>query len=185
MSPSRMFVIGGAIITVALAVPILASADTPMGMGLEGVLQRGEVEARIKNMFGKLDTDKDGTITRAEAQSGREAMRGKMLAHHFDKLDADKNGSVSRDEFVAGHHMPDSAKAGEEHKMHAGMGHGGNAMRLFDRADGNKDGKVTLNEATEAALKHFDQVDVNHDKQVTPDERRAFHAQRQGDMTHE
>lgn len=189
MSPKRMFFMGGAIVTVALAVPILASTDTPMGMEPDGVIQRSEVEAKVKEFFGKFDTDKDGSVTRAEAQAGREMMRDKMLAHHFDKMDTDRNGNISRDEFVAGHQKPDSGVADKEHKMHAGMrhnmGHGSNAMHMFDRADGNKDGKVTLSEASAAALKHFDEVDTNHDKQVMADERRAFHAKKHGGMTHQ
>ena len=48
-----------------------------------------------------------------------------------------------------------------------------------------KDGKVTLSEASAAALKHFDEVDTNHDKQVMADERRAFHAKKHGGMTHQ
>ena len=54
--------------------------------------------------------------------------------------------------------------------MHAmgGMGFGGH---LFDMADANHDGRVSLQEAESAALAHFDRVDVNHDGRITPDER--------------
>jgi Ca2+-binding EF-hand superfamily protein len=49
----------------------------------------------------------------------------------------------------------------------------GNAIaRLFDQADINKDGKVSLDEAQNAALKQFDAADLNHDGVLTPDERR-------------
>jgi hypothetical protein len=53
--------------------------------------------------------------------------------------------------------------------MHAG----GMAMsgHLFEMADANHDGKVSLAEAQAAALAHFDKADLNHDGKITPDER--------------
>jgi hypothetical protein len=57
--------------------------------------------------------------------------------------------------------------------MHGmGMGFGG---RLFEMADGNRDGRVSLAEAQAAALAHFDKADVNHDGRITPDERQQMH----------
>jgi hypothetical protein len=44
--------------------------------------------------------------------------------------------------------------------------------RLFEIADANKDGKVSLEEAQKAALEQFDSADVNHDGVLSPDERR-------------
>jgi EF hand domain-containing protein len=46
--------------------------------------------------------------------------------------------------------------------------------RMFDMADANKDGRVSLQEAQTAALQHFDMADTNRDGQVTPDERRQM-----------
>ncbi len=43
---------------------------------------------------------------------------------------------------------------------------------MFDMADSNRDGRVTLQEAQTVALRHFDMADANRDGQVTPDERR-------------
>ena len=51
------------------------------------------------------------------------------------------------------------------------MGMSGFGGRMFDLADANHDGRVTLPEATDAALRHFDTADVNRDGQLTPDER--------------
>jgi hypothetical protein len=51
------------------------------------------------------------------------------------------------------------------HRMGMGL-HG----RLFDMADVNHDGKVSLQEATDTALRHFDMADANRDGKITPDE---------------
>ena len=40
--------------------------------------------------------------------------------------------------------------------------------RMFETADANKDGSVSLQEATDAALQHFDMADANRDGQITP-----------------
>jgi hypothetical protein len=48
---------------------------------------------------------------------------------------------------------------------------GGFGAHLFEMADTNHDGRVSLQEAEAAALAHFDKVDLNHDGRITPDER--------------
>ena len=45
---------------------------------------------------------------------------------------------------------------------------------MFGMADANKDGRVTLQEAQDAAVKHFDMMDANRDGEVTRDERRQL-----------
>ena len=61
------------------------------------------------------------------------------------------------------------------HRIGMGFGRG-----LLDMADGNKDGRVSLQEATAAALQHFDRADLNHDGKLTPEERRQAHQQLRG-----
>ena len=46
---------------------------------------------------------------------------------------------------------------------------------MFDMADANHDGKVSLQEMTDAALRHFDRADANHDGRITPEERMQMH----------
>ena len=45
---------------------------------------------------------------------------------------------------------------------------------MFEMSDSNKDGRVSLQEATAAALQHFDMADANRDGQVTRDERKQM-----------
>jgi hypothetical protein len=70
---------------------------------------------------------------------------------------------------------------------HAGSAHRGTRMHrmggmmlrghMFEMADANKDGRVSLQEATDSAVRHFDMADANRDGRVTPDERRQMHRQ--------
>jgi Ca2+-binding EF-hand superfamily protein len=46
---------------------------------------------------------------------------------------------------------------------------------MFDMADANRDGRVTLQEATAAAYRHFDMADVTRDGQITREERIQMH----------
>jgi hypothetical protein len=154
---------------------------------------RAEVQSKIARHFAKLDTNRDGSLTKAEADAARQAMRsqrGERRAERredrrenaFERFDANRDGAISRAEW-------DAASAQREQRMAArdrdgdgrrdgrkrgrgGMGALGGHM--FVMADGNSDGRLTLQEAQAAALRHFDMADVNRDWQITPDERKQM-----------
>jgi len=170
---------------------------------------RDDVVAHVREMFAKLDTNKDGFVTREEADAAHQAMAGEMrekFAKHFadggmphpdrgamfDKLDTNKDGSISRQEFMSA--KPDVRehvfvmRNGEgPAEINSDPGHPGmrvmrlHAMdmgmhgRMFESADANHDGKVSLQEMTNAALQHFDSADANHDGKLSPDERMQMH----------
>ena len=163
---------------------------------------RAEVGTHARTMFERLDTNRDGFVTKAEAQAARGdhadqimkriqrrlgsegAGRAPNRGARFDRLDTNRDGSISRSEFeaaparqnrrvvihtdrgIAG--APGAMRAMRGMRMGMGMGLRG---RMFDMADANRDGRVTLQEATAAAYRHFDTADVNRDGQITPDER--------------
>jgi len=203
----KEFMIGAAGIVLAGA----ALAQTPIAPPppaapmADRVHTRAEMVAKVRDHFTKLDVNKDGFLTKEEADAGRAVFKQKMveklgerrehrMEHHdpkaaFDRLDTNKDGSISRDEFAKGHEMrierrmviKDGKPGG-----HEGMGHKGMRMHrmggmmgghMFEMADANKDGRVSLQEASDAAAKHFDMADANKDGQVTPDERRQMHRQ--------
>ena len=113
-------------------------------------------------------------------------------AKAFDRIDTNRDGMISRDEFAKGREMRierkmvmkgkpgapgmDGAHGGmmKMHHMGGKMGGmmGGGMMKM---ADLNKDGRVSLQEATTSALQHFDMADTNRDGRITPDERRSMH----------
>ncbi len=165
---------------------------------------RAEVGVHVRTMFEKLDANRDGFVTKAEAQAARGDHAGRVMNRihkrmsghaagsaanrgaRFDKLDTNRDGSISRSEFDAAHSrrqehrvvMRDkrtgASATGATARMHR-MRPGGMGMGLrghmFDMADANRDGRVTLQEATAAAYRHFDMADVNRDGRITPDER--------------
>jgi Ca2+-binding EF-hand superfamily protein len=122
-------------------------------------------------MFDKLDTNHDGVISRDEFMAAKpELRRERVMIMRSDA--AATPGQAPMDgnkmEFRFEQH-------GAMHRMHAGMGFAGH---LFEMADTNHDGRVSLAEAEAAALAHFDKADLNHDGKITPEERQQAHALR-------
>ncbi|WP_309661778.1 EF-hand domain-containing protein [Sphingomonas sp.] len=207
------YLLGGAIAASLVAIaPAIAQTPAPAPVapmvhnqawhGRPSVQTRAEVAAHVRTMFDRLDSNRDGSVTKAEAAAakgqfaerhrhgggvgGQMADRGAM----FDRLDANHDGSISRAEFDAAHAQhqqymasrdqngdgrPNGSSMGGGRRMGGGHGMGGMGGRMFALADSNRDGRVTLQEATNAALRHFDTADVNRDGQLSPEERMQMH----------
>jgi Ca2+-binding EF-hand superfamily protein len=209
----KEFLIGAAGIVLAGAAfaqaPVAQPAPAPQAAPMaERIYTRDEMVAKVREHFGKLDTNRDGALTREAAEAGRAAMKDHFRqrfadrrehrlermehrdpAQAFDRLDANKDGSISRDEFAKGHEQRierrialKDGKPGAPGAPHEGMRMhrmGGMMMggHMFEMADANKDGRVTLQEATDSAARHFDMADTNHDGRITPEERKAVRMQ--------
>ena len=179
----------------------VAPMSPPMRMMMaDKAMTRAEVQAMVQAHFAKLDTNHDGFVARDEltmkhpggAWQGENSKRMEMREGPmrdsnaaFDRLDANKDGMISRDEFAKGRELRIEQRVmmngdgkmpmGEGMRMHGmGMGRmmGGGMLKM---ADANKDGRVSLQEATSTALQHFDRADTNRDGRLTPDEMRAAH----------
>lgn len=131
-----------------------AGAANAAEQGKKGsrVEARAEVSGDVGTLFAKLDTNKDGFVTKAEVDAhaavrqGKVAGKMKQRAAAFDgskllgQLDSNKDGKVTRAE-------ADSAMAAKmAAKGKPAAQAGKRAGRLFDRADANKDGVLTANE---------------------------------------
>jgi Ca2+-binding EF-hand superfamily protein len=149
-------------------------------------MTRAQVVQRVQTHFAKLDSNKDGFVTKEEAQAARDARRVEVTKRveargnqRFDRLDANHDGSISRQEFDSARQA--MASRGERgHRVAMRRMHGGMIGNLFKMADANKDSRVSLQEATSAAAAHFDAADLNHDGTLTPEEMRAAHQAMRG-----
>ena len=198
------FLLGGAAvaalvaITPAIAQPVQAPPVRPAPA--MQAHSRAQVGAHVATMFQRLDTDRDGFITRAEGQAAKAErgarkmqrtanrspeQRAARRAAAFDRLDSNRDGSISRAEFAAAPggeqrrlkvRTDNNADGGMQRRrmmrrMAGGMGMGGLGSRMFDMADVNRDSRVSLQEATAAAYRRFDTADANRDGQITREER--------------
>jgi Ca2+-binding EF-hand superfamily protein len=181
-----------------------AAPDSQVTMEMHhGPMTRAGVVQMVQSHFAKLDSNHDGFLTKAEMDSAHDRTRSKVrtriekhMGEHggdmpdraamFDRLDTNHDGSITRQEFTSakprvkerrvvvlndGAAMAEHGKMGvRAHRM--GMRMGGH---MFEKADSNNDGKVSIQEATNAAAAHFDAADANHDGTLSPDEMRAAH----------
>lgn len=146
----------------------------------DGVQTRAEVVGRVQRMFARLDQNRDGTLTQQEAQVARQqlgtrqgrrgqrtvdpALRQQRSAQAFARHDRNRDGVISRAEF-------EQVRAQRGQLAARGQGRGMAGGRLFAMADLDRDGRVTLREATAGALSRFDRADRNRDGVLTRDER--------------
>lgn len=107
---------------------------------------RAEVQSHLATMFAKLDTNRDGAISKDEL-SAMEMKRDQKFeqraqrfdpAKMFDRIDLNHDGKITTAEAEAAHSQQAKAKDGQPAKAHAAAFSG-----LFARADTNKDGVIT------------------------------------------
>ena len=123
-----------------------------------GDLTRDQAQAVATRMFDRLDVNKDGKLDGAD----RDARRAEL----FDRLDTDHDGQLSRSEFTAA--GTNAAKDGGPAKQAARPRPGAPAG-----AAAGPSGGVTQAEYIAVALRRFDAADANKDGRLTPAERRA------------
>ena len=172
---------------------------------------RAQLGVHVAAMFQRLDANRDGVVTREESQAAkgyRGARKGGQMdgkagrspeqradnrAAMFDRLDANRDGGISRAEFAAAPARKEGrfqarangrgkAGTGKMGRM-GGMGRMGLGGQMFDTADANRDGRVTMAEATSAAYRHFDMADANRDGQISREERMQMHQRMRGART--
>lgn len=165
-------------------------------------IDRAQVESRVAAMFARVDANRDGFVTQEEAQGARQAMRaqrqerrGERREALFARLDTDRNGVISREEFTAPRARAEGGeRAGRGERrvarmerrggrgmrggMRGRMGAGFGGGQAFARMDADRDGRVSLAEATRFRLERFDRIDANDDGRISREEIQAVRADR-------
>ena len=130
-------------------------APTPLFAQAAGVqsVPRATIVANADAEFKRVDTNKDGQMSRAEIETtqrttfaARVDARNKAL---FAELDSDKNGQISPVEFAKATPVPKA-----------------DASAVL-RVDTNKDGQVSLAEHRSATIDTFTKIDTNKDGMIT------------------
>ena len=152
------------IVALVAAAPALAQAQAPApapapaGSAPTSV-PRAKVVANAEAEFARVDTNKDGQMSRPEIETFQRASLTAMATTRnkavFTALDADKNGQLSAVEF---------AKLNSPPKVDA------SAVLTIDT---NKDGQISLAEHRTATLATFTQLDANKDGALTAAEVQA------------
>ena len=197
----KTFALAGVALAALVTVPALALQQHDMPHNQP--MTRAAVQAMIQTHFTQADVNGDGFVTKAEFdarvaahKAQRDAKRAEHQADRFAALDTNKDGAINKAEFEAGHAArvekrvivrTDKRGAGAEgdakmkimRRGGPGMHPGGAMMRMrmgenwFANADADKDGRVSLAEASAKPLAMFDRADANKDGTITPEERRA------------
>ena len=178
----KKMLLAGAGAAVALSTAALAQLPSRPDGDRDGVRTRAEVSQRVQTMFARLDANRDGFVTQGEGQAARAQRRAQRAAdpamrkqrgdRTFERLDTNRDGQISRAEFDARAARGQRDGMGRAHRGPHDLG-----IRMFAMADANRDSRVSLQEATAAALRHFDQADLNRDGQITREERRQMRQQ--------
>jgi Ca2+-binding EF-hand superfamily protein len=116
--------------------------------------RRGERRAAL---FDRLDANRDGSISRAEFDARRPAARGEREGQR--EAGADRRA----------HRFAQRA----DRRAHRGALMARFGARAFAAMDADHDGRVSRAEASARALAMFDRADANRDGTVTIEERRA------------
>ena len=127
------------------------------------VATRADVLKMSATTFARFDTNKDGSLSKAEVeaaevqrrQAASQAMQAR-LNQEFAKLDTDRNNQLSQAEFRAA--VPQLRPA-------AGAGD------AIARLDSNKDGRISVDEYRAPTLTAFDRLDSNKDGTLSAAER--------------
>ena len=128
----------------------------------DGTITRAEADAAATTHFQKMDANKDGKIDQAD----RDAMRAQFKAQAFNTLDANKDGTISKDEFAA----PRAARGDDA----AGKRDGMRAMRGGKR--GGHGGPDGMRGGMRGGM--MADADTNGDKAISLAEFQAAHAAR-------
>jgi hypothetical protein len=139
----------------------------------DGQLTRAEAEGEAQRLFDRLDSNKDGELTQPEADEGVRAVAKEEIEARFKALDTNGDGRVTAEESKLPARFFDRLDKNDDQavtreELQAGPHLGAKgAGFMFKKADANGDGKVSRAEGTQAALQRYDHMDGNRDGVIT------------------
>ena len=152
----------------AMAAPALAQT-APAAQQQPQPIAKATIVQQLDTAFTAVDVNKDGFTDRAEIEAAQSrafaAQKAQVIngrAAAFKQLDKDNNGQLSLAEFnavVTAQALPAA-----------------NAAPILQRADTNKDGKISRAEHRAPATAQFDRADANKDGTLSVAEQRTLAA---------
>lgn len=161
----------------------------------DGSVGIDEVTQTVEQHFAKVDANQDGSVTPEEAKAAHQARRAEHKAKgadrkakreekrqaRFAKRDANSDGQLSQDEvgrmpaevFAAIDTNGDGGLTPAELKEHKKARKAEHGKRHFEKMDITGDGKISIDEAIDAAQLRFEKLDTNGDEVVSAEEAAA------------
>lgn len=152
----------------------------------DGQVTRAEAEGEAQRLFDRLDANKDGELTQSEADESMRAVAKEEIEARFKALDTNGDGRVTAEESKLPARFferldKNDDKAVTREELQAGPHLGSKgAGFVFKKADANGDGKVSRAEGTQAALQRYDHMDGNGDGVLTRAELEARKDKKRG-----
>ena len=169
----------------------MKDGGTPAGPGGPPASSPEDAEAKAREMFARMDTDKNGSLSVEEIKAA--GRMGQRLGDELAKWDTNKNGTIELPEYIAYSKdraaqwaerakgnpnpaaVPEPAKPVEDEKRPVVFRTGKLPKELpswFEEADKDKDGQVGLYEwkATNKPVRDFLAMDLNGDGFLTVEE---------------
>ena len=180
----KKVILFGAAAAVLAATPAVAQQMRGMGAGIT----RAQVQDQVRTQFARVDVNRDGFVTQAEAQRVAGAMRQQRQAlrtnrrgermerrqERFARLDLNRDGVISRDEFFAQRSRQGGDRAerrGDRQERRAER----RERRQEQRAQRGQRGQRMGMRFGERA---FARMDANRDQRISLAEATAFRLQR-------
>lgn len=137
----------------------------------DGRLTRTEAQTAADSLFARLDANADGVVNREEARAGLRALAQEEIEARFKAQDADGDGRVTLDESKLPARFFQKLDRNSDQALTPDELDFGDRLDpsgfVLRKADADRDGQVTRAEAAQAALSRFDRADANRDGVLT------------------
>ncbi|QHD68305.1 calcium-binding protein [Sphingobium yanoikuyae] len=145
----------------------------------DGTITKAELTASLEARFAQLDANKDGKLTKEDRDIRRQQrLDERFAALDTDKNGQISKAEYQAGHQPRADRGPEAGKpGGPDGKRWGGRGHGGPGRGMMHRGpgfgDADKDGTMTKAEFMAGPLAMFDKADANKDGKVTAEEMKA------------